>query len=158
VVAATSVVRAAGSPTGALSSKALQLAQSDSATSGGQPPVSSTPDSFTASYGDWQLRCVRNLADPSATTPVCEVVTFVIAQGQQQPFAQIALSKGADGAFHLTALVPVNILVRSQPTVATDEADAGMPIPWLTRSVVAPTWRSPRPILSASGHTPDRAG
>jgi invasion protein IalB len=120
------------SPSAELSPLLVLLAQSDTASSGEPPPVSSTPDSFTASYGDWQLRCVRNVADPSATALACEVVTFVVAAGQQQPFAQIALSKGADSAFHLTALVPVNILVRSQPTVATDEADPGLPVPWLT--------------------------
>lgn len=108
------------------------LAQATDTTGETQLPVSSTPDSFTATYGDWQLRCFRNVADPSATAPVCDVVTFVVAQGQTQPFAQIALSKGADGATHLTALVPVNILVRTQPVVATDEADSGMPVPWLT--------------------------
>ena len=111
----------------------LLLAQAtDSTEEAEPPPVSSIPDSFTATYGDWQLRCLRNRTDPAATTLACEVVTLVVAEGQQQPFAQIALSKGADGATHLTALVPINILARSQPTVATDEADAGLPVPWLT--------------------------
>lgn len=109
------------------------LAQATDATEVAEPaPVSSTPDSFTATYGDWQLRCFRNVADPTATALACDVVTVVIAEGQTQPFAQIALSKGADGAPHLTVLVPVNILARTQPIVATDEADTGLPVPWLT--------------------------
>jgi invasion protein IalB len=111
----------------------LLLAQAtDTAEEPEPPPVSSTPDSFTATYGDWQLRCLRNTTDPAATALACEVVTFVVAEGQQQPFAQIALSKGADGATHITAVVPVNVLVRTQPIVATDEADAGLTVPWLT--------------------------
>jgi invasion protein IalB len=109
----------------------LQLAQSTDG-SAEQPPVSSTPDSFTATYGDWQLRCFRNVADPSATALACEAVTFVTAQGQQQPFAQISISRGGDEAMHLTAIVPINILVRSQPMVSIAEGEAGIPVPWLT--------------------------
>jgi invasion protein IalB len=125
----------AGAATAAVpqSEPPLLLAQATDTTDQPEPPpVSSTPDSFTASYGDWQLRCLRNTTDPTATALACEVVTFVVAEGQQQPFAQIALSKGADAATHITAVVPVNILVRSQPTVATDQADPGMTVPWLT--------------------------
>lgn len=112
----------------------LLLAQATDASGaeGELPPVSSEPDSYTASYGDWQLRCLRNSADPAAAALACEVSTLVVAQGQQQPFAQISLSRGADGALHLTVLVPVNVLARSQPVVATDEADPGLPVPWLS--------------------------
>ena len=46
------------------------LAQATGTTDTGETaepaPVSSTPDSFTATFGDWQLRCVRNVADPAA--------------------------------------------------------------------------------------------
>ena len=112
------------------------LAQATGTTDTGETaepaPVSSTPDSFTATFGDWQLRCVRNVADPAANAVACEVATTVVAEGQTAPFAQIALSKGADAATHITAVVPVNILVRTAPMVATDEADTGIPVPWLT--------------------------
>jgi invasion protein IalB len=110
----------------------LLLAQAaDGTTSSSQsPPVSSAPDSFTARYGDWQLSCVRNAADPAAAV-ACRVVILVVAQGQQQPFAQIAFSRSPDGATHLTLLVPVNVLARTQPLVATDEADPGFEVPWL---------------------------
>lgn len=107
----------------------LLLAQ---ATGTAEQPVSSVPDSFSATYGDWQLNCVRNAADASATTVTCQAVTVVFAEGQQQPFAQIALSRSPDGATHLTLLVPVNILARQQPLVGTDDADPGIEVPWLT--------------------------
>lgn len=127
VIAASMVSRAlAAVPEG---EPPLLLAQ---ATDTAQQPVSSVPDSFTATYGDWQLNCVRNAADPAATAVTCQAVTVVFAEGQQQPFAQIALSRSPDGATHLTLLVPVNILARQQPLVGTDDADPGIEVPWLT--------------------------
>jgi len=109
------------------------LAQADTSGQAAEPPpVSSTPDSYTATFGDWQLRCVRNLADPGADAVACEVATVVIAEGQTAPFAQIALSIGTDAMTHVTAIVPVNVLVRTQPVIGTDEADPGVPVPWLT--------------------------
>lgn len=104
----------------------LLLAQADTAT------VSSVPDSYSATYGDWQLNCVRNAADPAASAVTCQAVITVFAEGQQQPFAQIAFSKAPDGATHLTLLAPVNILARQQPMVGTDAADPGIEVPWLT--------------------------
>lgn len=110
----------------------LLLAQATDGSGGETSPVSSEPDSYTATYGDWQLNCLRNAADPAGAAVACRVVIVVFAEGQQQPFAQIALSRAPDGATHLTLLVPVNALLRAQPTVGTDDADPGIEVPWLT--------------------------
>lgn len=110
----------------------LQLAQATGSGAPSEPPpVSSVPESTTANFGDWQLTCVRNAADPAAPAATCRVATVVFAQGQQQPFAQVAFSVSPDGATHLTLLVPVNVLARQQPLVATDAADPGIEVPWL---------------------------
>lgn len=115
----------------AAQSDASQLAQSDPATGEqDQLPVSSIPDSFTATFADWLLRCQR-AADPAVTSRICDVVTFVMAQGQSQPFAQITLTRGPDRIFHVTALVPINISIGVAPLIATDEADAGQVLPWI---------------------------
>lgn len=110
---------------------AKQIAQSDPAADEAvEPPVSSMPDSITASFADWLLRCQRS-PDPKVTARVCDVVTFVVAQGQSQPFAQITLTQSPDRVFHVTALVPVNITIGITPTIATDEADPGHAMPWV---------------------------
>jgi len=89
------------------------------------------PDSYNATYGDWQLSCLRNAAS-AAPTVTCRVATVVFAEGEQQPFAQIAFSQSTDGLTHLTLLVPLNVLARTPPSMATDDADPGVAVPWLT--------------------------
>jgi invasion protein IalB len=57
-------------------------------------PVSAEPETTTASYGDWLLRCQR--AAGGASSPrVCGIVQTVQAQGQQNPIMQISIAAPA---------------------------------------------------------------
>lgn len=105
-------------------------AQSDPAAEATEQPVSSVPDSFTATFADWLLRCQR-AADPAVVARVCDVVSFVVPEGQAQPFAQLTVTRRPGEGFHLTLLVPVNVSLGGAPVVATDEADGGMTVPWI---------------------------
>jgi invasion protein IalB len=78
--------------------------------------VSADPAQTTATYGDWVLRCVRP-GDGGTGQRVCEVVQTIVAQGQTQPVAQIAI--GNDKAdLRLTLLVPPAVSFSKVPTVS----------------------------------------
>ena len=86
------------------------------------PPISNVPQSTSASYGDWVLVCQRE-PEPS-TVRLCEVSQSVQVQGQQQPIAQIAISKSkTPPAVNLTVVLPPNITLTSGPRVSVDEKD-----------------------------------
>lgn len=86
------------------------------------PPVSSTPQATSASYGDWVLVCQRT-SEESAQR-LCEVAQSVQVQGQPAPIARIAISKAKQPpATQLTVVLPSNITLTSGPRVAMDEKD-----------------------------------
>ena len=86
------------------------------------PPISNVPQSTSASYGDWVLVCQRE-PEPS-TVRLCEVSQSVQVQGQQQPIAQIAISKSkTPPAVNLTVVLPPNIILTAGPRVLIDEKD-----------------------------------
>lgn len=68
------------------------------------PPVSSVPETTTATFGDWTVRCIH--ADSSAK--VCELQQTLTMKGQAAPVAEIAIGS-ANGHTVLTAVVPVNV-------------------------------------------------
>ncbi|WP_271023478.1 hypothetical protein [Rhizobium sp. RCAM05973] len=55
-------------------------------------PVSSEPNTTTASFGDWTLRCQR-VGEAGKATRVCEVAQAMQVQGQTAPVAQIAIGR-----------------------------------------------------------------
>ena len=88
------------------------------------PPVGAEPQTTTASYGDWTLRCQR-LADPAAPSKLCEISMTIQAGQQPAPIAQIAMGRLAKtDPYHLTAHVPTNISLPSVVKFSTGDKDA----------------------------------
>jgi invasion protein IalB len=112
---------------------ALTLGQGTSA-----PPVSGSaqqqtgagPETTTATYGDWILRCQAAAAKPGQRT--CEVVQSIVVQGQTAPIAQLAFGRMATGeALYLTAVLPTNITLPSVVRLSLDEKDDhAVDLPW----------------------------
>lgn len=67
------------------------------------------PQSTTAVFGDWGLRCVGP-REGGPTQHICEVVQSIQVQGQAAPIAQIALGRlqKAD-PLRLTVVLPNNV-------------------------------------------------
>jgi invasion protein IalB len=87
-------------------------------------PVSADPQSTTANYGDWVVRCQR-IGDAAAGQRVCEVAQIIQMQGQQGPIAQIAVGRlAATDPLRLTLVLPPNISFPSSPRMAVDDKDA----------------------------------
>jgi invasion protein IalB len=87
-------------------------------------PVSAEPETTTASYGDWLLRCQR-VAAATPSQRVCGVLQTVQAQGQQNPILQISIAPAAGKEpMKLTILAPVNVSFPSVARVGVDEKDA----------------------------------
>ena len=87
------------------------------------PPVAAEPQTTTASYGDWTLRCQR-LAEGAALAKVCEISNSIQAGQPQAPIAQIALGRlTKTDSWHLTAHLPNNIALPSVVHIALGDKD-----------------------------------
>jgi invasion protein IalB len=87
-------------------------------------PVGAEPQTTTATYGDWVLRCQR-VGDTA--NKICELsLTIQGGQGQQQtPVAEIALGRaGKTDPFRMIAHLPTNISLPSVVKFAAGEKDA----------------------------------
>ena len=84
-------------------------------------PISAEPQTTTASYGDWVVRCVRVDASANAER-VCEAAQAIQAKGQTAAVAQLAMGKplGSD-VMHVTTVVPTNILLGSSVHLVTGD-------------------------------------
>ena len=94
-------------------------------------PVSSEPQSTTANYGDWTLRCTRLGATANAAK-VCEVIQSIGVQGQANPIAQLAFGyEDPKGNLKFTAVLPVSVSFNGPITMATGDASpATMNMAW----------------------------
>jgi len=87
-------------------------------------PVSADPQTTTANYGDWTVRCQR-VGDGATAKRFCEVAQTIQQQGGQGPIAQIALGRLAPaGPLRLTIVLPPNVSFPSSPRMGVDENDA----------------------------------
>ena len=85
------------------------------------PPVSTDPQTTSASYGDWILNCVRS---QDGSSRVCEIVQTFQIQGQQGPFARLAIGHvGAKDPLRATFDVAPNISFPSTVKLALDDKD-----------------------------------
>ncbi|HEX4505992.1 MAG TPA: invasion associated locus B family protein [Alphaproteobacteria bacterium] len=86
-------------------------------------PVGAEPQTTSASYGDWILRCSRGADGKRA----CEVEQpfQVQVQGQQAPFGQLAIGhQNGTGPMHITFIMSPNVSFPSDVRLMTDEKDA----------------------------------
>jgi invasion protein IalB len=94
------------------------------------PPVSSVPETTTATYGAWTLRCSYRQAG-DATARFCEVEQAVVPQGQQNPIAQIGVGRlSPKDEMRLTVVLPTNITFRYAPRVTSQDKDPGVQLTW----------------------------
>jgi invasion protein IalB len=83
-------------------------------------PVDAEPNSTSASFGDWALRCQR-LGNGAEAQRVCEVAQQIRGQDQQNPVAELAIGrlKKAD-SLRLTVVLPVNVTFSSPLSFSAD--------------------------------------
>jgi invasion protein IalB len=95
-----------------------QTKPADSSAAG--KPVGAEPQSTSATFGDWVMRCNR-MEVAEQTQRVCEVAQTIIIQGQQAPVAELAIGriKKAD-PLRVTVVLPVNVAFPSAPQVYSD--------------------------------------
>jgi invasion protein IalB len=93
-------------------------------------PVSAVPESTTATYGAWTLRCSYR-QEGGARTHFCEVEQAVVPQGQQTPIAQIGVGRlSPKDEMRLTVVLPTNIAFRYAPRVTAQDKDPGVVLTW----------------------------
>ena len=85
-----------------------------------QKPVDAEPQSTSATFGDWVLRCNR-MAIGDQPQRVCEVAQTIIIQGQQAPVAELAIGRiKKSDPLNVTVVLPVNVAFPSAPLVHLD--------------------------------------
>jgi invasion protein IalB len=90
------------------------------------------PNSTSASYGDWIMRCQR-LRDGEDADRVCEAAQLIHAQDQQNPVAEVAIGRlKKTDLLHLTIVLPVNIAFPTAPSLSLNGKDVdGLNFVWL---------------------------
>ncbi|HVW93545.1 MAG TPA: invasion associated locus B family protein [Devosia sp.] len=96
------------------------------------------PQSTTAVYGDWTLRCVQvntpnqpapQPGQPAQTTKHCELDQAIGVAGQQQPVAQVAVGPDLSGtSIHLVAALPVGAWLPVAPALKVNADAAPVPL------------------------------
>ena len=97
-----------------------------------QRVVDAEPQSTTATFGDWVMRCNRIMEASGQAQRACEVAQTIIIQGQQAPVAEVAIGriKKAD-PLRITIVLPVNVTFPSAPKVFFEAKDAeGLELAW----------------------------
>jgi invasion protein IalB len=113
--------------------QAVMFGQSTSATTGvAAPQQNPGPDTTTATYGDWILRCQAVAAAGKPAQRTCEVLQSIVIQGQTAPIAQLAFGRMVPGeTLYLTAVLPANITLPSVVRLSIDEKDDhAADLPW----------------------------
>jgi invasion protein IalB len=89
------------------------------------------PETTTASFGDWVLRCAR-AGEGAQAQRVCEVGQSLQVQGQQGFVAQIAVGRTArNEPLRMTVLLPTNVSFPSSVRISGDENDTSpVDLPW----------------------------
>lgn len=85
------------------------------------------PQSTTATYGSWQLRC-QTATTGGKTVKTCEIAQTIQIKGQARPLVQIAIGpqKGANAPLSLVLLTPIGIWLPEPPVIAL--GDKGPPV------------------------------
>lgn len=95
-----------------------------------EQPVSSEPETTTATYGAWTLRCTHREQGNGAQR-ICDVEEAVTPQGQQNPIAQIGIGHfSSHSDMQITAILPTNITFQVSPRVTSQDKDPGVELTW----------------------------
>ena len=103
---------------------AISIAGAQAQTKDAAPaPVGSEPQTTSATYGDWVLRCSRNGDAPTAPR-ICEIVQSFQIQGQQGLYAQLAIGRvSPKDPLKITVVMQPNISFPSSIKLSIDEKD-----------------------------------
>jgi invasion protein IalB len=97
------------------------------------PPAAAledTPQSTTATYGDWVLQCVTRAGPPRET--VCDVAQITQLQGKNIPFSRVAVAHPQKGQLvKLIVQVPVNASFASDVRLQPADNEAALQAPFL---------------------------
>ncbi len=96
-----------------------------------RPAVDGEPNSTSASFGDWVMRCQR-LGTGAETLRTCEVAQQIHAQEQQSPVAELAIGRiKKSDPMRLTFVLPVNITFSNPPSFsASGEQQEPLDLGW----------------------------
>lgn len=87
--------------------------------------VDSEPQTTSASFGDWLMRCQR-LPQGSESPRVCEAAQSVVVAGQNGPIAELAIGRvKKTDPLRVSLVLPVNVMFPSAPRISLDGNDAG---------------------------------
>ncbi len=108
---------------GAAAIIAVSIAGAQAQSKDAAPAVGSDPQSTSATYGDWVLRCSRNGDAPTAPR-VCEIVQSFQIQGQQGLYAQLAIGRvSPKDPLKITVVMQPNVSFPSSIKLSIDEKD-----------------------------------
>ena len=94
-----------------------------------QKPVEAEPQSTSATFGDWVLRCNR-VEVSGQPQRVCEVAQTIIIQGQNAPVSEVAIGRiKKTDPLRVTVVLPVNVSFPSAPQISLD-GQATLELTW----------------------------
>jgi invasion protein IalB len=96
------------------------------------PAVGSQPETTTATFGAWTLRCERR-ADVDKGQKLCEVEESVVPKDQQNPIAHIGIVHPLNaerGALRINVIFPPNIFIPTAPGIRAKDGDPGVALVW----------------------------
>lgn len=118
-------------------SLSVAMAQPPQAGGNNSQSAAQNPGVKTSQFGDWAMNCRK--AEASSQSPqTCELVQTILINGQQNPFAQLAIGRlKGENPLLITILAPHNIALPGSVRIAVDDKDATpLEAPW-TRCVKA---------------------
>jgi invasion protein IalB len=92
------------------------------------PAESETPQSTTATYGDWVVQCQMQSGAPPKK--ICEMVQLAQVPGKNLPFSRVMIMQRSKGEpLKLVVQVPVNVSIAEKVRLQTTQSDSGMTAP-----------------------------
>jgi invasion protein IalB len=94
-----------------------------------EPAPDETPQSTTATYGDWVLQCVTRSGPPRET--ICDIAQVTQIQGKNIPFSRVAVAHPQKGQpVKLVVQVPVNASFGSDVRLQPADNEAALQAPF----------------------------
>jgi invasion protein IalB len=95
------------------------------------PVTGDTPQSTTATYGDWIVQCQTQAGPPPQKACDMTQIAQVQQQGKNTPFSRIAIVHPTKGQpVRLVVQLPINVSFASSVRIQTGDADPGITAPF----------------------------
>lgn len=90
-----------------------------------------TPQSTTATYGDWVVQCQAPPDAQAQNQKMCDMAQVTQLQGRNVPFSRVAIPRPVKGqAVKLIVQLPVNASFATNLRIQTGDADPGIAAPF----------------------------